>query len=286
MSDNSHRSQHTGLNSFRTFMASINCTHCWPAKEVDIIRFISYLSLEGKRFNTIKSYVSALAIHHKINGWPDPTKSFVISKLLEGCKRDKHVKDIRHPLNPDELSLILQTLKLVCTDDYETLLFSTAMMAAYFAMLRLSEFAFSNRHKDSVITHKSVTLIPPNTVKIFIPKSKTDQHARGVTLEIKSSHVTSPSFYPTLSHYKKHRPHVSGPFFIHKSGSPLTESQFTGVLKKVIAACNLDNLHITSHSFRIGHATYCKSVLGMTNEHIMKIGRWTSGAYRSYIRCY
>ena len=28
-------------------------------------------------------------IFHKIHGWPDPTRDFVVAKLLTGCRRDK-----------------------------------------------------------------------------------------------------------------------------------------------------------------------------------------------------
>ena len=67
------------------------------------------------------------------------------------------------------------------------------------------------------------------------------------------------------------------------NGSPLTRSQFTGVLAKAIRCLGLPTQVYTSHSFRIGHASDLASK-GLSNETIKKLGRWKSDAVERYIR--
>ncbi|CAH3131895.1 unnamed protein product [Pocillopora meandrina] len=44
--------------------------------------FISYLSFRKMAYSTINSYLSAISYVHKLKGLRDPTKSFLIQKLL------------------------------------------------------------------------------------------------------------------------------------------------------------------------------------------------------------
>ena len=67
------------------------------------------------------------------------------------------------------------------------------------------------------------------------------------------------------------------------NGSPLTRSQFTGVLAKAIRCLGLPTQVYTSHSFRIGRASDLASK-GLSNETIKQLGRWKSDAVERYIR--
>ena len=67
--------------------------------------FISFLSLHGYAPSTINSHVAALAFVHNINGWLNPTESFLIKKLKEGCKRSNSRKDGRPPIIPGLLEM-------------------------------------------------------------------------------------------------------------------------------------------------------------------------------------
>ena len=58
----------------------------WPVTQLHIIAFIAFLSVAGKADASISSSISALAFVLKVNDWDDPTTSFLISKLKEGCR--------------------------------------------------------------------------------------------------------------------------------------------------------------------------------------------------------
>ena len=60
-------------------------------------------------------------------------------------------------------------------------------------------------------------------------------------------------------------------------------AQFSAVLAKCISSSPFSGSHILSHSFRIGRASELASK-GLPDEAIMKLGRWRSSAYRTYIR--
>ena len=59
--------------------------------------FISYLSFRKMAYSTINSYLSAISYVHKLKGLRDPTKSFLIQKLLTALSRQR-AADIRLPV--------------------------------------------------------------------------------------------------------------------------------------------------------------------------------------------
>ena len=110
-----------------------------------MVAFISALSLEGKAPSTIMSYIAGVAYMHKVNNWQDPTKSFIIQKLIEGSKRLNGRPDGRAPLTLNVLVDVLNTLHKVCSSTYETLLFRSAFSLTFLGFLRVGEVTTRNR---------------------------------------------------------------------------------------------------------------------------------------------
>ena len=71
--------------------------------------------------------------------------------------------------------------------------------------------------------------------------------------------------------------------FCHRDGSPLTRYQFGAVLSKVISKLQLNTACYKTHSFRIGAATWLARK-GVSHDAIKAMGRWSSDAFRRYIR--
>ena len=63
----------------------------------------------------------------------------------------------------------------------------------------------------------------------------------------------------------------------------MTKYQFWAVTKKALAALGLSNHQFGTHSFRIGAASTAAAA-GVGVEGIKAIGRWRSGAFKSYVR--
>lgn len=103
-----------------------------PATVINVRQFVAWLSLQCLAPATIASYVAGVGYYHKIHGWPDPTKDFLVSKLLEGCRRDCPSVDNRLPISIAVLERICHALPQVCSSQFECKLFSAAVLSAFF----------------------------------------------------------------------------------------------------------------------------------------------------------
>lgn len=104
-----------------------------------LINFIGYMSASKLAPSTIKTYISAIAFQQKINNFPDTTKSFIIQKLLIGLSRKNPSLDIRRPITLPLLHAIIQALPHTCHSTYESILFTSAYLLAYFGFLRVGD---------------------------------------------------------------------------------------------------------------------------------------------------
>ena len=60
--------------------------------------FISYLSARKFASSTISTYVSALGYVHKLANFPDPTKNFLVQKILAAHSKLYSAPDVRLPI--------------------------------------------------------------------------------------------------------------------------------------------------------------------------------------------
>ena len=68
-----------------------------PLSPVCLPLYISYLSFRKLAYSTITLHLSAISYAHKLGGLCDPSKSFLIQKLLTALSRQRH-SDIRLPI--------------------------------------------------------------------------------------------------------------------------------------------------------------------------------------------
>ena len=66
--------------------------------------------------------------------------------------------------------------------------------------------------------------------------------------------------------------------------SPLTQKKLNAVIRHLLHQGGINELSYASHSFRIGAATTAAAA-GLPAWLIKTLGRWSSNAYLSYIRC-
>ena len=112
MSTNSWKTYKTVVDSFNFFRISYGFDDILPASVDHIARFIAYLSHKGLAASTVSTYISGLNHAHKINDLIDNTKSFIISKLLEGLRRRYPQRpDARTPISRDMLKCITVPFK-------------------------------------------------------------------------------------------------------------------------------------------------------------------------------
>lgn len=272
------------VSSFNQFRSQYGLPASFPSRADHIVLFISFCFEKGLSPATIKTYISGLSFYHKLNNWFDPAELFVVKKLLEGCHRSGKRVDNRAPVTPQMLQVICTALRSFCYNEYETIMFRAAYLVAYFGLLRVSELVHSSWQQNGrALQFQDVTFNQTNAVTITIRESKTCQAGHPMHLRIPCER--DPSLCPvcSLKQYVTVRSNTSGYLFKHQNNKPLTRSQFSAVLAKCIASSIYRGRNIRSHSFRIGRASElaCK---GVPEEAIMKLGRWRSSAYRTYIR--
>ena len=105
-----------------------------------------HLSLKGFRHSTAKSNVSAERCYCKLYHSSDPTKTFIVHKLLQGMKRSNPSTDTRVPITLDILNILLPKLQIIFRSMYKAAPFKAAFTLAFSALLRIGEFALSIHH--------------------------------------------------------------------------------------------------------------------------------------------
>ncbi|XP_072041931.1 integrase/recombinase xerD homolog [Amphiura filiformis] len=271
---------------FQRFRMDFGLGSDWPASVREVVTFISNESLSGKAPATISSYVAGVSYYHKLGGWQDPTKAFIVAKLLEGCKRLNNRTDPRLPVTLAVLRNIFPVLSSTCSSSYEKLLFQAAFSLAFLDFfLASAEFAAMSRSAsaESVSIKRHFLHGDFSALQVRLRFSKTDQRGNATVLTIRNAGEASVCPVSAMVRFLRVRPTGEGPLFVHLDKSPLTRYQVNHILRKALEFGGYPSHKFSSHSFRIGAATSA-AVSGFSSEEIQSLGRWRSGIYKVYVR--
>ena len=97
------------------------------------------------RFGSIMSTVSAVSYFHKVNGFPDPSNAFLVTKLLAGARNVGAVPDVRLPVTLHILSRLVVAMPTVFSSHYKCLMLRAMMVLAFKAYLRVGEMVPRSR---------------------------------------------------------------------------------------------------------------------------------------------
>ena len=121
--------------------------------------FISYLSFRKLACSTIKSYLSAISYANKLKGFNDPTKSFLIDKLLTALSCQQ-LSDIRLPITRPILHQLIHSLTFSNSSVFYRSLFSAMFLVAFYGLFRIGELASkSTRFARSVVQYSNLTFL-------------------------------------------------------------------------------------------------------------------------------
>ena len=237
--------------------------------------------------STLSTYISAVAFCHKLNGWSDPSQSFIVQKLKEGCRRSNRKSDIRRPVTLDLLGRLCHIVACIVKSEHEAALFRSAFLLAFFGFFRVGEITASSKSADcSRILGLSDVRFEGHDQSTMIIKlrfSKTDQQGNSASLRFRRNPNSQLCPLRCLSQYLSMRPPVGDCLFVHADGSPLTAYQFRHILKKGLEALGVPTLGFSGHSFRIGAATSA-ALNGLSIPVVQSLDRWKSSAVNWYIR--
>ena len=254
----------------------------WPASEDKLILFCTFLS-RSVQHSTIRAYLSGIRFFAILHGRPFSIIGMErLYYVLRGIKRLYTVHRLpRAPITPAHLVQIHTQLQLPGSTRLDGALYWAACNLAYFGLLRVSEYTCSRINSYNPDIHLLVSDITVSCrhITVLIKASKTDPFRQGCHIRIAPSYT---DFCPVLAiqHYLRIRPfRVSAPLFIFDNGTFLTRLDVSLLLQRSLP----NSVNINTHSFRIGGASATASA-GVSDSVIKILGRWSSDAYKRYIR--
>ena len=255
-----------------------------PASELTLLRNIGHLSKTCKA-TSVRVYLSAVGSLRIEAGYDDPLLGCPRLPLVtRGLRRiNSEVPKSKLPITSFVLHMIKLQLDFTKFDD---VMFWAACLTAPFGFIRAPEFTTPPegfnpaRHLD--VSDLSVDEKPvADTVFIHLKFSKTDQFGKGCTVVLaRADDALCP--VSALMLYLRWRGQSQGPLFKFSNGDFLTKSRMNNRLQCVLKKCGWPKT-FTLHSFRVGAATTA-ALLGFPGYLIQALGRWTSDAYKLYIK--
>jgi hypothetical protein len=275
----------TGVDSINNCCNLMGYPVTWPVPLDTMVQYVAFLSKSGFASGSVSTYIAGISNEHKMMNCVDSTHNFIIKRMVEGMARGQVRKDVRAPITVDILRKIVPILKHVCRSSFETRLFRAAFVVAFFGFFRISELvAHSVSCSGRAVRRDDINIDSDCNLHVTVRYSKTDQRGQSTTLVIKNigDDVICP--VSAIQEYLSARPVIDGPLFCHFNHEPVTRYQFSAVLQRALQFAGINTGLFSAHSFRIGASTTAY-MNGVSSEEIKRMGRWSSDAYKLYIRC-
>ena len=233
-----------------------------------LCRYVFFLASQSLKYQSIKSYLSAvcyLQISHGLHdpfgagafprleyvlkgiGWsPTVPGSRARLRITPAILRGFHALWSRDNNNPDKIQCCGLHVVLGVFGFLRSGEFTVQSVSATDPPLLWSDIALDSREN-------------PTVASVKIRRSKTDPFRVGVSLYLG---ITKDIICPikSLAAYLALRPKKNGPLFLLQEGSALTRDQLVREVKSAVSMIGLDPKSYTGHSFQIGAATTASHV--------------------------
>lgn len=206
--------------------------------------------------------------------------SALVQATIRGSKkiRADPVKR-KPPLRTSHLQLFVDTANV--TQSYDDLLFATMMACAFYGCHRMGELmqpgSKALRDWRKIIKRASLHF-EPGYAGYKLPYHKGDQFYQGTDMLFTTQKIANP--VELLKQYTSLRDKLHGArsaLFICENGTVPTRSWFEAKFFGLVGR------EFGGHSARAGGATYYAG-LGLSDAIIQALGRWSSEAFKIYIR--
>ena len=262
----------------------LSTTHI-PASTLTISLYVTHLHQTGLKHTTIRTILSSIAFQHKINDYPDPTKSFATQKLLLAYTRTDPPPTTRKPITQSILAHLLQVLKCSDNTSYDKRLYRALFSVMYHGALRISELCNSktSNHTLSRQQLNIITFKKSQCLKIAFTSFKHSVPSPQPLLVHPTHRSTCP--INSFTKYIKIRPKgkQNSPAFCRPDGHSISRAQVVNMLSSLLNVAGYTPKHYNTHSFRIGRATDL-ALQGFSHAQIALQGRWKSNAFLRYIK--
>ena len=258
-----------------------------PASSLTLRLFCTHLSSRAQH-KSIRAYLAGIRLWHIENEVEHKCGDPLLQLLCSGIKREQGVStsDTQHPITADVLARLFEGIENSSWSDWDKDMFQATMSLAFHGFLRSNEFV-----SPTQTTWNPAINLSPKDIKVSdsqllvtIKSSKTDPFRKGQQIALGASH-TKVCPIRSMRRYWQHRrkiPH-NLPLFVLDNGGFLTREKLASTLKELLQELGMEASHFSTHSFRIG-ATTTAARIGIPDSLIQQLGRWSSDAYRRYIR--
>ena len=208
-------------------------------------------------------------------------KTMLVSRTMTGCMRrfGSPVKR-KTPLSHANLLLILDSM--VSSPSHDELLFAALVLTGFHALMRLGELVFPDkknlRNYRKISLRHSVSVLP-GQYSFFLPSHKADRFFEGNTILIQKLNTPTDPYRPFITYLNSRdiRFPLHPELWLTSHGRVPTRSWFLSRLRAFFPN------EIAGQSMRSGGATSLAEA-GADLATIQAVGRWSSEAFRIYIR--
>ena len=242
--------------------------------------------LSRVKADTMLAYLSAVKSHHIDRG--HGTQAFDnprLERLIKGARRSfPQVKAQRLPITKP----ILTAITSESPDTIEKLNIDTAFKLAFAGFLRMGEYTYTatqakrKAFQAKQLTRSDVAFFHSHAV-LRLKDSKTDVNHTGAEIVIAKTGEPTCAYHALQELYRRDQKPASAPLFSLNSGAFPRQFLINILQRRLTAAGIQSSKSFTGHSFHKGAAQHAADN-GMLEEHIKKLGRWTSEAFRLYFQ--
>lgn len=289
--DNTVKKYKSGFTQWRKWCKNFDGISVIPANDFSISLFLVSLIQTSCHYSKIEEIVFSLSWCHKMAGFTDPCKSFLVQSIRSSAKRL-----LSRPVNKKEPITPAILEKLV--DKYGhsecsliDLRLLTMCLIGYAGFFRFSEL---------VNIRLSDINFQENCVSIFVPCSKTDKYRSGCSVIIAATNTktcpvlmlkrflnmccisnSNSDFYIfcQVSYCKN-----SNSYKLRSANKKLSYTRAREILLDALQSVDLECKRFGLHSLRSGGATSAASA-GVSDRLFKKHGRWKSDSAKDgYVR--
>ena len=273
-----------------------------PPTDQEMIFLMSFLINKNLEPSTIRNYLSGIRFYLFSMGLANPPAlPQLANQLLAGYEKDKinpqlkAAKKTRRAITIEMLKLLEHSI--ACQDvwsDFEKSLRWTVILVAWWGSFRIGELLPRNStsfHQTNTLLASDITC-QEGSIAIWLRHPKVNREALGDIVEIWSVE-RRPDLDPVhkLKAYLYRRNMVFGateayPLFLHEDGRIYTKHELNRDLSLLLSQypeLQTEKDSWTGHSFRSGLTTVLSN-LGFSDAEIKSWGRWSSGAFKVYVK--
>ena len=265
------------------------------------IRYLAYeQAVHGLKGKTVRGKATAVDKYHADHGLQEPFKT----PLVQGHIDKMIVQDKQAvPKLPVPAQVVELQRTVHGTEDFDELIMTSAQSTALWWVMRSCEYLATSKKKINPKAIKwedvgfqdeegkplqGVEVKKTRAIRMSMVSTKNAFGRCTRTLKIRDDYDTCPvkllvELYLRIHTVEGKFPDPKTPVYRKADKTYLTRDDMTKRLRSLIESCGIDSRLVASHSLRRGGACVWAATGLVSDEELMRWGRWNSSAYKLYV---